>query len=377
LALSLTAGIAAAQSAKQDYVVTTAGDTLRGYIQTENKYMQLVRLHRPGVARAKFDATQVSSYGTAAGPMGVSRIVGAHGTSQFMVPLVQGHVNLYSGKNEQGDKRYFLQPADSAYVIEVAPSTARLIFHRLLSGCSSLDFSNDETARQYPYTYSGMTRLIMNYNACQQPNQPSKVIKPSTGWHASLGVKAGVNKSDFALYADDYASTHTQAYGYQAGAFLHIVTRTNFSMQLEATYLALRSYYGPIATNTGTSLYTANSAISLAYSQLQLPFLIRYTIGHGTLRPYVNTGPSYGVNFNGRSALIYQRSDRSSSDKQSLGRPELGSLGWTAGAGFLIVRPSFPTLSVEARFDRLGDYFDNLEYYTYHRSLRLDLGITF
>ncbi|WP_324677265.1 porin family protein [Hymenobacter sp. GOD-10R] len=373
----MLAGSAAAQHTATDYVVTAAGDTLRGRIQLVGKHAQLIRLYRPGMPAAEFSANQARSYGDASEPIGISKTVGPHGTPQFVRPLVQGYVTLYGGENAQGDKRYYLQPTDSTYLIEVPPSTARLTFHRLLAGCSSLDFGDDATVRQYPYNYSGMTRLIMAYNTCRQPSQPSKLAKATSGLRASFGLKAGLNWSDFSLSATPYEGNHTQAIGYQGGAFLHFTTKTRFSVQVEATYLALRSNYGPTDAYTGTSLYSATSSVSIRYSQVQMPLLLRYTLGYGNVRPYINAGPSYGLNFKNQSATIRQRSDQAQAEHYTLGHPDRSSLGWVGGVGLLIDRPALPILSVEARFDKLVDGLGYIAYTPHHNTFRLDLGIAF
>ncbi|MBC6989343.1 porin family protein [Hymenobacter sp. BT491] len=370
-AFGLTAFAATAQRVNQDYLVTAGGDTLRGRLQIPHK-LKTVRLFQGGKSISEFTPVEAVSYGDASGPIGVSKRIGPHGPAQFVAPLVLGYVSLYAGDDTKGDHRYYLQAADSAYVIEVPPATATLVLNRHLGGCATLQLGTEESNRRYRYKYVGMSRLIMDYNACRQPQQASHLMKPSKGWHASYGIKLGINASRFAFSHDPYMGNHSKLIGYQAGASLHLTNKTAFSVQLEATYLSLRSLYEPTPVSNPTV------TTSIDYSQLQLPLLLRYTIGHGTVRPYLNTGLSAGVNFKNYSTDLYQYSTQADiSIKKPISALGNFSLGAAAGMGIMISRPSMPTLSLEARYDRMLDGFSYVYFTPNHESLRLELGISF
>ena len=188
-----------AQTSPKDYLVTMTGDTVRGRIQQVGKHYGKVRLHRAGTPPADFGPAEIASYGSASGPIAVSRKVGAHDQSQFLVPLVVGTVGLFSGENDHAQKRFYLQPADSTTVVEVPPLTAQLTLARVLVGCPALEFGSDQIRNRYPYTNSGMADLVLTYNRCRKPQQPGILIKRDNGLHASFGLKTGLNTSDFAL----------------------------------------------------------------------------------------------------------------------------------------------------------------------------------
>ncbi|UOQ71684.1 porin family protein [Hymenobacter cellulosilyticus] len=285
--------------------------------------------------------------------------VGAAGeSSQLMGLLVRGYVSLYTRPNAEGNNTYFLQPASAAYVVEVPAATARLTLLRELTDCPTLDFSTTAIERRYPYSHAGMTSLIMAYNACREPQRASKVVK-STGMRTSIGLKAGGNVSDFKLDPAVRAGKRSQATGYQAGLFLHVATKSRFSAQVEAVYVALRSRYGATDFYNGYATYTTTRQLDIHYAQLQVPVFFRYTAGYHALRPYLNAGASYGLNLANRSTDRYQNSNQPTPDTQKLLPPGSSTIGLAAGAGMLLYYPALPVLSLELRYDQslvsLGD----------------------
>ena len=366
-ALSATAAIAQ-RPTKQDYVVTTVGDTLRGQILVSGNG-NTVRLRQADGKRIEFGPTEASSYGDAAGVMGVAQKVGPHGAVQFVAPLVQGPVSLYGGKDSQGKRNYLLQLPDTAYLIEIRPQTAQLTFHKLLSGCETLQFGTNEAQHRYPICYTGLSRLVMDYNACTQPQRPSQLIKSSAGLRFTYGLKGGLNLSDFQLSPEPYPTEQKQANGYQAGIFLRASNKTRFSLLLEANYVSLRSTYGPANYPNGIFSYTRT--VSIQYTQVQLPLLVRYTFGTGPIKPFLNAGRLYAISLNNKSTMIDRRTISPFTETyRPIDKPE-GSFGWTLGAGSIIRYSSLPELSLEARYDRV-QYKGGR-----HTSLRFDVGIGF
>ncbi|MGY2132009.1 porin family protein [Hymenobacter sp. HD11105] len=372
---------ASAQMVNPDYVVTVKGDTLRGRIQVIGKRQNTIRLHRSGIAPMKFDAAQISSYGNASRPIRISREIGSGGPSQLLAPLVSGYISLYTSEDEQQEKQYYLQVADSTHVKAVKRATHQLTLAQTLPGCSTLDFGSNEIQSRYPYTSKGMTQLIMAYNKCRHPALPSTVIKRASGWHASFGLKGGVNTSSFNLTGTSYAGfgKQKQATGYQVGASVNFSTLSNFSLGLEANYMQLRSLYGPYELyyyNLGNPENT--HTIQIDYSQIQVPLLLRYQVGRSMWRPYVNAGPSIGIKLHDSSVDTF--TSASSDTKSEAIEVGKRSLGIAAGGGVSIHHHSLPILSVELRYDRMNQGVAHTNYAVHlrqQRSIRLDIGVTF
>ncbi len=353
LTLTLLTNEATAQRAEAlDYLVTTAGDTLRGHIKPTGAGG--VKLYRRGQPTQEFSPAEVRSYGNDHGPIGISQVVGRGGQPRFMSPLVSGYVSLYKGEEERREKQFFVQVPDSGYVREVALVSHQLTLARTLRGCPALEFGTNAFQRTYPYTIDGMSRLVIAYNACRQPEQTTALVKRrSSGWHAAVGFKVGPNYSSIQLsgMAQGYdADDHRDAFGYQGGFTLNVAAPINLSAQLEVNFARMRSTYGPYSVALGYNsgipgdIHTA----TLRYSQVQVPLLLRYEIGHGGLRPFVNAGPSYVFNFDNSS--FDATSTFGSGTREFALTVDKAAFGVVAGGGVLLRPASGPTLSLEARY---------------------------
>lgn len=363
-----------AQKSQQNYLVKSTGDTLRGRIQQVGQHHSKVRLYQKGALPLEFGAVEATSYGSSTGVIAVSKQVGAHGQQQFMVPLVAGLVSLFSGENAEQDKRFYLQPADSAYVIEVSPLTAQLTYARQLPGCPALEFGSNKIQDQYRYNAAGVSALVMAYNKCRQPQQPTALVKHKSGARLAVGLKAGVNVSDIPLSNAPHSASHSGNTGFQGGITFNIASRTHFSVQMEALYVTLRSTYGPFekaSYNSGIALNT--NLIAVNYNQFQVPLLLRYTIGYGVLRPYVNAGGLYGLNSSNTSSLSYPIA---SNPPIPLAISK-SSFGYAVGGGVAVHRAGLPELTLEARYAYMDGNVAQASYSHKQTSYRFELGISF
>jgi len=340
-----------------------------------------VRLLRSGTSPATFAADQATSYSSTGRPIRISKRLGAEGPARYVVPLVEGYVSLYSGESEQRDPVYYLQLPGVAFVTAVERSSSQLTLARALSGCSSLDFGTDEFQRLYPFNAGGMSRLVMAYNTCRQPGQPTVAVKRASGFRTSIGIKAGLNVSNFEVPAPAYAGLGAaqKAQGYQTGVTLNFSSFGPLSVQLEATFLVLNARYGPYEAYYSNVGRPSNAhTTQIRYAQIQVPVLLRYEFGRQTIRPFLNAGPSLALNLANESADTYP----STASGVITEAVELGKtgLGLAAGAGISIRRPSLPALSLEVRYDRVKESVAHNDYFLHllrHDSLRLDVGITF
>jgi len=382
LSAALLPAVAQAQQSRQDYVVTTAGDTLRGRIQLTGRSATVVRLHQQNQPTITYSAADLRSYGIGHTPLRVSLPVGrATGQPQLLVPIVSGYVCLYAGKNPATTQlRYYLQPADSAYVVEVPPATALLTYARLLSACPDLNIGSNSFNAHYGYTRSGLVALTTDYNRCLQ--KPSNICHAPSGVRTQFGVKGGIGFPTFYpigedVYAQIVFGRDAQAKSsYQAGAVLVFTTRSHWGLQLEGNYLRLAGTY-PFPTQAALNQgnYLGLYGVKLRYSQLQVPLMVHYTLGYRALMPYLNLGPSLTVAVDNRSTkqLFDAKGSLASEQPYSVGG-SAAILGGAAGAGVLFRPAGWPALMLESRYDFLLDYFGNN---TLTKSLRLEAGILF
>lgn len=368
-----------AQRPGQDFVVKTSGDTLRGEFRQNARRPdgQTITLLQ-GKSSLRFGADEISSYGGPEGVMLVSRTIGARGPRAFVRPLALGYVSLYAGTDANGQEWFYLQPADSVYLVKIEPQSAQLTFNRLLSGCPDLQFGTDAIRRKYPLKYRGMVQLVKTYNTCRKPDQVTELPPPGASWRLTKGIKAGLNHTRFD-YGDQLVGQEAgRQAGYQAGLLLQVQNRSRFALQLEAVVLSLRTTRDPVAIYSGTSLYTRTGRSRIEFNQVQLPLLLRYYAGNGAVRPYLNAGPCYGFNFNRTTTATYQNSNTTTPETYSFSVPQRSSLGYVAGFGLLLARPVGPSFSLEARYDQIADVISNYDFYIpRHKSFRLDLSVLF
>lgn len=338
---------------------------------------QIIRLRQSNGTTADFTPKQAHSYGNDNGALWVSQPIGPGGAPQFVAPLVQGPVSLYSGEDATGKKHYFIQPKDSAYVVLVPPGTARLAYMRLLPGCAKFDFAYSKIERTYPYTYSGQTRLVQDYNACRYPQQTTTRMTTPRGAQTHLGVKAGIHTTRFNFPNLTALEQRKMQLSYQVGLSMLITGKSHLAVQLEANYMSARGEYGPVNQYNGNAFYTTTRTLVINYGQLQVPLLLRYNIGAGNVRPYLNAGPIYAFNINRRSEDVYQDSNKPTPTRLALNIHGSNSIGGAAGIGVLIQKQGLPLFTIETRIDHLVDSGASVGSTPNHTSLRLDFGLLF
>lgn len=370
----LTALPATGQQQPTDYVVTTAGDTLRGQLRISNQ--RQIRLLRRGQPAQVLTAREVRSAGSTTGPFLVSRPVRGQAEPQFLAPLVQGTVSLFSGVNADKQKRYYVQAQDSAAAVELPPETRRLALLRALPPCPSLDLERGESEVAYPYRYSGMVSLVQAYNTCLRPGVPSRLVKRPAGTEVLVGAKAGWLYPAFEPYTK--RRDQRQGTSYLLGAMWQLHNLSPWSVQLEATYAWLRASYGPYPIFNGYAFYTTTETAHIHTQQVQLPVLLRYSVGHGTTRPYVALGPSFGLYHNNKSELEAFQSNLPGSTRRPLRFNGNSTLDGVAGLGVQMRRSGWPALNAELRGARnLPVFLPDQAGTSFSYSLSVNVGVLF
>ncbi|MFC6224667.1 porin family protein [Hymenobacter artigasi] len=372
-----------AQNKEKDFVVKANGDTLRGTIRNSfyRPGREAARLQQ-GKTTLQFNPDEIAGYGRPYKQVLVSRQVGAKGAPEFVRPIALGYLSLYAGTNAENELRFYVQPADSAYLVEIAPQNAMLTLNRLMGDCPALDFGAEATRRRFPYSRRGMLDLVKTYNTCRQPAQPTRVMEPKGALVFRFGVKAGLHASRF-NFGPESASPVNFKPSYQFGVTLNMQRRSRFSTQIELNYLSLKNEFEQAVISP--SIITSSRAVTLAldYKQLQLPILLRYQLTNGPVRAFINAGPCAGFNFSNASTLKTKYVYLNDSQTSPYQLPESISAGFVAGAGLLFKIPTGHLLSLEARVDHLYDglrksYAAESDFQNpQHTSFRLDAGILF
>lgn len=372
-----------AQNTEKDFVVKANGDTLRGIIRNGfyRPGREAARLQQ-GKTMLQFKPDEVAGYGRPLKQVLVSRQIGAKGTPEFVRPLALGYLSLYAGTNAENELRFYIQPADSAYLVEVEPLKAMLTLNRLMGDCKALDFGAEATRLRFPYNQRGMLDLVKTYNSCRQPTLPTRVVVPKGTLVFRFGVKAGLHATRF-NFGSESVSPINHKMNYHFGVALNLQNRSRFSTQIELNYVSFKNDFEQAIINPGIITSAKTVTLALDYKQLQVPFLFRYQLTKGPVRPFVNAGPCAGFNFNNASTLKSEYVYLPGGQTDAYRLPERISAGYVAGAGLLFKIPTGQLLSLEARFDHLYDGLrktystENDFLKPQHTSFRLDASILF
>lgn len=361
-----------AQNTLTGYVVTTSGDTLRGEVKSFGSSFGKVRLIRAGQPSVDYGPEAVRSYSVSDGTVRVSRTVRHQGTARFFEPLLLGPMSVYLGKSADAQTRFYLQSSDSTSLAEIPPLDFILFYARELQGCTELanDIGSASFMHAYPYTSAGVVALVTRYNKCRFPQQAIQRVTKTAISRVSFNLKAGLNLSDYAFapFADTDGA-HTDFGGYYAGAGIEVKTRSHFSGVAELLYSTSRSTYKLAEKPNGIPADSYDEHIR--FSQLQLPIMLRYTIGRGVFQPFLNGGLALGLNFGNQSTFAVPISTTTTQAVPlSIATTCAGP---TFGAGFSLHSTSFPTLQAQARYQQLSIS----SAITNQSQLQFDLGISF
>ena len=136
---------------------------------------------------------------------------------------------------------------------------------------------------------------------------------------------------------------------------LNAYGRSPFALQLEAVYTALRSEYGPFDLYSYNSGSPGNTAVAqIRYNNVQLPAMLRFSVGHGAIQPFVNAGPVVALSFNNTSTTSFPLA-QTPAELIAIGRFHTG---FAAGAGTSIKLSALPTITAEFRYTRLENNAD-------------------
>ncbi|MCC2546672.1 PorT family protein [Hymenobacter sp. BT175] len=355
-----------AQFQRNDFLVLTNGDTLRGEIrqlqhfegEVDKKENQL-RFRQKGGKFTMYPASQVSSYGEGQAVQQITRTIG--GSVLFLTPLVKGPVSAYSGKNAQGATRYYLEVPDKAELVEIDPNAYRLQYHKNLGGCPTLDFAVDATyAHHRPYTYAGVTDVVTRYNACRYPNQPSEKAKLPSGWRFRPGAKLGLTRTTYTVPDAEFDNDpQRQSAQPITSVFVRATNRSPLGFQAELGFTQVKIDFEGKNIYTGGATYTLDRLTHVNYSNVQLGVLGNLFLYRGMISPFVNGGMVFGLRLNDNSTVEYVRSDRPTPESRPFPKFKGANAGLSAGGGFTVAIRKTSLISLEYRYLNIQDGFNN------------------
>ncbi|MBG8551973.1 hypothetical protein [Hymenobacter guriensis] len=170
------------------YVVTLAGDTLRGTVAEKRAEQLEFYADAAGPAQV-FQASQLRGYGLQGQPLIASRLVkhADHSTTvHFVLPSSIGPASLYTLVEKA---QLLLQPTASADTLyELTATNWHLLFNRHLTQCPAVSQSSQRVL-DMPFSDTNVKQLIYQYNLCVQPAwKPTSTAKPAN-WQRGYTLK--------------------------------------------------------------------------------------------------------------------------------------------------------------------------------------------
>ncbi|MDO7886892.1 outer membrane beta-barrel protein [Hymenobacter cheonanensis] len=326
LALAAITTTAYAQASYQPgYVVTLAGDTVRGQVQEVSARRNSVLCRfRPAATGPITDYAPASlrAYGIVHGATYRARAVppadpaaGASAPQQlFLEVLVPGPAQLYSSRDQPGHTRYFVAVgAPGARLRELAerrektfgngPDTyeTRSLYRDTLAAALRACPAVQVQLPQLSFQQAALARVITQYNACvggpaavaapPPARRPGAVLSVLAGYQAGT-MKLSGGDSFFQLAPPLHQASPVAGLGLTL-ALPH--TRRTMSVRLEATY-AHEVYDGEYAGIPNTAALPTqrvnNYHFDLQY--IHVPIMLRYTLMRSPrLRPFIEAGGVY------------------------------------------------------------------------------------
>lgn len=374
---------AQAQVRRNDFLVLSSGDTLRGEIRQRPRFegaadrkQNQIRFRPKGGQLTVYTAAQVRSYGQDYTVHQVSRSIGGQPEAQFVTPLVVGSVSAYSGQNPQGSKRFYVSLADTARLVELNPQTYRLQYLKLLTGCSTLDFSANETFAKFSLSYKGLTSVVTRYNACRYPQQATQVVRQPSSWHWRPGAKLGLTSSSSysvanAPFNGDPVRQSRQS---AAGVFFRGTNRSPFGAQAELMYTRVKLELEADNVYTGGAPYRMDRLTHVDFATVHAAVLGNLFLYRGRVSPFINAGIVLGLRTQENSTVEYRRSDRPTPEMVAFPASEGPTHGGSIGGGITLNVYKKSLISLEYRYQRLTD--GTTRYAPTRDVGRIDLGFS-
>lgn len=212
----------------------------------------------------------------------------------FLERLVKGPINLYYFKDEKY-KTFFIEN-DDKILIELPKHTSdnrKENFKSALSGLTPPCLNKSETFKLVTYSKKSLAQYVECLNNCD--SRFFQFIK--LGLYAGYGFTklSPTNRRPSYLNFDVFKFNYNGSFN--AGLFVDIpIIKTNVSLHFETSYSKNKIFdYQKINDN--------EYEMTLTYSSLSFPLLIRYTYPYANISPYINIGPIYSCNFKNSNSI--------------------------------------------------------------------------
>ncbi len=280
------------------YVVTNAGDTLKGKIDNKKwvQTPQLIRFSSPVLGEIDYKTDDIQGFGVTdevvfvrkktdldVSPYALSKLLTTSeriivkDTTLLLRQIVKGRLSLFYTKDKQEKNHYFIQKLNEPVVELVDHHFLKMIDGRqfnahwdlynqqLLQLCQDCSLYEGK-AFKYSFDESTLTSLILAYNRFFGDNKPVIASKKEK-FKLNFCVKAGLSSYAYQVDIHDYYATRFEksgltAYSIGGELFTELPSfRRKFSFSLDVLYnvykegVALNASYLPMANKSYLGFY--------------------------------------------------------------------------------------------------------------------------
>jgi hypothetical protein len=312
--------------------VTTAGDTLRGELAVPQFPTEKgIKYYPAATAAARpFGVREVRAFGLQDGrrfrrrnvAMGRNTEKGVvDSAAVFLQQLVGGAVNLYrydmdatsylQSRAAVTESPQFFIDQVSGPLLPVRRLTYQALLATVLKDCPAVLSALPRTT----FTEESLSRLVLHYDTLCHTATPAHTYQlppePST-LRLLVSLRAGAQRaklyypSSFYLPPGEVQPTTQALYAVE----LRLANRGPWSAIAGVSYTRLRGethYLQPAQLGTTNEGQTLVLPSSVEVRQVQVPLLVRYTLGHQQWQPYVAAGLLFGTFSHNDTRLSYTK----------------------------------------------------------------------
>ncbi|MDO7876618.1 hypothetical protein Q5H93_17870 [Hymenobacter sp. ASUV-10] len=318
-----------AQAQAQDdfqpgYLIRPAGDTARGQVRQQGKQRaqrECVFRTSPTAPATSFEPNQLLGYGLSAGPaFRRARLARTETDSvtvlRFMEVLVAGKASLLYGLDNEGKGHFFLQlqppfPSMSKPLAELVQLQRRVevngqAFTQVIKQYQqtlTVAFADCPavTAKvpKLGFSEDAFTRIVQQYNACVAPatavaQLSERNVSTRLDVVAGIGMSQQLQLSHISTIA--YLNTSLRAAASPIAGLQLGYNSRRLSPRLWGYVGVLyqrSSYTGAETARPGSPPSDARYTMAYEISTLRTPLVLRYEVGRGRLRPFVEAGGTF------------------------------------------------------------------------------------
>lgn len=299
------------------HLVTTGGDTLRGFVQVSpiNAHFDSVTFKsQQDGSPSIYHPQQLIAYQWEGGNVMVPRMtqLGQKQKDVYLEALVEGKAKLFRYKRYQ-ESYYFIEKGGSDFqqltnetvkmeqggsFVYRKNNKFRAVLTKLFADCNTISNQLDHALLQE----KSLTVLVEKYNQCVGSLTVTKSKEPWTVFN--FGMLGGINASKYLITSTKKSNSREDFYGpyyattYEIGVFFE----WSFLRTGGSSFRVDLVYFSPHYTASET-FFIDHYESTIDAQQLKLPLTYKYTFSKKPTSPYILLGASIAYAFNVKSQL--------------------------------------------------------------------------